>query len=72
MLYRTMRDAQVSKTDLARRLNRHFPQVDRVLDLNRRSRPDQIDAALAAVGRRLAVVGVAETSPPAPSRPVGG
>ena len=46
MLYRGMRDAQVSKTDLTRRLNWHFPQVDRVLHLNHRSRPDQIDAAL--------------------------
>ena len=32
--------------------------VDRVLDLNHRSRLDQIDAALAAVGLRLDVVGV--------------
>lgn len=65
MLYRGMRDAQVSKSELARRLNWHFPQVERALDLNHRSRLDQIDAALAAVGLRLDVVGVAETDSPA-------
>ena len=42
-----------------------LPQVDRVLDLNHRSRPEQIDAALAAIGPRLDVVGVAETAPAA-------
>ena len=65
MLYRAMHDAHVSKSELARRLNWHFPQVHRVLDLNHRSRLDQIDAALAAVGLRLDVVGVAEIGSPA-------
>ncbi len=46
MLYWEMRDLQVSKTDLARRLKWYFPQVDRVVDLNQRSWPTQIDAAV--------------------------
>ena len=45
MLYRATRDVHVSKSELARRLNWHFPQVDR-----HRARLDHIDAALAALG----------------------
>jgi antitoxin HicB len=31
----------------------HGPQIDRLLDLNHASRLDQIEAALAALGKRL-------------------
>ena len=55
MLYQGMRDQGVGKAELARRLGWHLPQVDRVLDVQHRSRLDQIDAALEAIGRRLHV-----------------
>lgn len=54
-LYQGMREQGIGKAELARRLNWHMPQVDRVLDVEHRSRLDQMDAALAAIGRRLQV-----------------
>lgn len=55
MLYRGMREQGVGKAELARRLGWHLPQVDRVLDVEHRSRLDRMDAALGAVGKRLVV-----------------
>ena len=55
MLYQGMRDEGVGKAELARRLGWHLPQVDRVLDIQHRSRIDQIDAALGVIGRELHV-----------------
>ena len=55
MLYQGMREQGVGKAELARRLGWHMPQVDRVLDVQHRSRLDQMDAALGAIGRRLHV-----------------
>ena len=55
ILYQGMRDQGISKTDLARRLGWHLPQVDRVLNVNHHSRLDQMDAALRAIGHRLQV-----------------
>ena len=55
MLYQGMRDQGVGKAELARRLGWHMPQVDRVLDVQHRSRLDAMDAALGAIGRRLHV-----------------
>ena len=54
-LYQGMRDQGVGKAELARRLGWHMPQVDRVLDVQHRSRLDMMDAALGAIGRRLHV-----------------
>ena len=54
-LYSAMRAGRIGKAELARRLNCHLPQVDRLLDLNHASRLDQLEAALRAVGKRLAV-----------------
>ena len=64
MLYQGMRDQGVGKAELARRLGWHMPQVDRVLDVQHRSRLDMMDAALSAIGRRLRVTtaGTAERS----------
>jgi antitoxin HicB len=50
-----MRAARVGKAELARRLNRHLPQVDRLLDLRHASRLDQLEAAFRALGKRLSV-----------------
>jgi antitoxin HicB len=54
-VYAAMRQEGIRKTDLARRLGWHLPQVDRLLDLDHASRLDQVEAALAALGRRLVV-----------------
>lgn len=54
-LYETMRSQGVRKAELARRLGRHMPQIDRLLDLHHASRLDQVEAALAALGKRLSV-----------------
>jgi antitoxin HicB len=54
-LYTAMRTARVSKAELARRLNWHLPQVDRLLDLRHASRFDQLEAAFRALGKQLSV-----------------
>ena len=56
MLYQGMREQGIGKAELARRLGWHMPQVDRVLDVQHRSRLDQMDAALGAIGRQLHVI----------------
>ena len=61
MLYQGMRDQGVGKAELARRLGWHMPQVNRVLDVQHRSRIDQMDAALAAIGHRLHVTAAIAT-----------
>ena len=59
ILYQGMRDQNIGKAELARRLGWHLPQVDRVLNVNHHSRLDRMDAALGAIGRRLEVTSVA-------------
>ena len=59
MLYQGMMEQGIGKAELARRLGWHLPQVDRVLDIRHRSRLDQMDAALGAIGRRLQVTAAA-------------
>ena len=56
VLYRGMREQGIGKAELARRLGWHLPQVDRVLDVQHRSRLDRMEAALRAIGRRLEVI----------------
>ena len=51
----TMRANRVGKAELARRLNCHLPQVDRLLDLLHASRLDQLEAAFRVLGKRVAV-----------------
>ena len=55
ILYRGMSEQGIGKAELARRLGWHLPQVDRVLDVQHRSRLDRMEAALRAIGRRLEV-----------------
>jgi len=52
-LYQTMGERRVNKTELAKRLDWHMPQVDRVLKVRHGSQLDQLEAAFAAVGKRL-------------------
>jgi antitoxin HicB len=47
--------ARVRKADLARRLGCHMRQVDRLLDLRHASRLDQIEAAFAALHKRVVI-----------------
>ncbi len=46
---------RVRKSELARRLGVHMPQVDRLLDLNYSSKIEQLEAALAAVGEEIEI-----------------
>ena len=52
-LYNAMQTLGVSKSDLARLLNWHSPQVDRLLNLTHSSQVDQLDAAVKALGGKL-------------------
>jgi len=56
-LYETMRRQKVTKSELARKLDVHLPQVDRLFDVTHGSKFDQLEAAFGALGKRL-VVGV--------------
>jgi antitoxin HicB len=52
-LYEAMRNAGVRKAELARRLQWHMPQVDRLLSLRHGSRLEHLEAALTALDHRL-------------------
>ncbi|MCC6868477.1 MAG: type II toxin-antitoxin system HicB family antitoxin [Burkholderiales bacterium] len=54
-VYQAMTEQGIKKTELARRLGWHMPQVDRLFDLHHASRLDQIEAAARALGRHLEV-----------------
>lgn len=52
-IYQAMREAGITQAGLAERLGCDPRQVRRLLDLDHRSRLDQLEAALAALGKRL-------------------
>ena len=54
-VYQAMMEQGVRKSELARRLGWHMPQVDRLFDLRHASRLDQIEAAARALGRHIEV-----------------
>jgi len=54
-IYAAMREQGLRKADLARRLNWHMPQVDRLLDLSHASKLSQIEQAAASMGKRVAL-----------------
>jgi antitoxin HicB len=54
-LYETMREAGIRKSELARRLHWHPPQVDRLLEMTHESRLDQIERAFEVMGKRLVI-----------------
>ncbi|MBF0135779.1 MAG: type II toxin-antitoxin system HicB family antitoxin [Magnetococcales bacterium] len=54
-LYLALRESGITQADLARRLRWHPPQVFRLLDLRHNSKMDQLEQALAALGKRLVV-----------------
>jgi antitoxin HicB len=61
LLWNTMVDAGLRKADLARKLNLSPSVIDRLLSLTHASRIEQIETALAALGKKL-VVGVREAA----------
>ena len=54
-LYQAMRRAGITKAELARRIGIAPQQAQRLFDTNHASRLDQLEAAFAALGRRLVV-----------------
>jgi antitoxin HicB len=54
-LYRAMRAGGVTKAELARRLDCHPPQVDRLLDLLHPSKLDRLERAFAALGKTIEI-----------------
>ncbi len=54
-IYMEMRRQHVTKSELARRLKQNPKQVDRLLEVTHSSRHDQLDLALAALGKKLEI-----------------
>ena len=54
-VYQAMMDKGIRKSELARRLGWHMPQVDRLFDLRHALRLDQIEAAAWALGLHVEV-----------------
>ncbi len=54
-LYREMRRQGVTKANLTRMLHSHPAAIDRLLDVSHKSQMGQLDAAFAALGRRVEV-----------------
>ena len=52
LIHQAMRADAVTQVELARRLDRDPKAVRRILDFGHASTPDQLDAALVALGRR--------------------
>jgi antitoxin HicB len=52
-IYAEMLAQGVRKSELARRLGWHLPQVDRLLDLNHASRMEHLESAARSLGREL-------------------
>jgi predicted RNase H-like HicB family nuclease len=55
VLYAALREAGLRNSDLARRLRQPVAHVDRLLDLHRRSKMDDIESALRALGKSISI-----------------
>jgi antitoxin HicB len=55
LLYLAMRDQRVTQVDLAQRMGSDPKGIRRLLDLTHASRLDQVEAALAALGKRVEI-----------------
>jgi antitoxin HicB len=55
VLYAAVHEAGLRNADLARRLRQPVAHVDRLLDLRRRSKMDDIEAALRALGKSICI-----------------
>jgi antitoxin HicB len=54
-VYQAMTDQGLKKSELARRLGWHMPQIDRLFDLRHASKLEQIEAAASALGKHVHV-----------------
>ncbi|MBF0175885.1 MAG: type II toxin-antitoxin system HicB family antitoxin [Magnetococcales bacterium] len=54
-LYLALQNSGMPQAELARRLGWHPPQVSRLLDLRHKSKMDQLEQALAVLGKRLVI-----------------
>ena len=54
-IYQTMRDQKVTQSELGQRMGIDARQVRRVLDLNHRTRLDQLESALRALGKQMVI-----------------
>jgi antitoxin HicB len=54
-LYHALRESKITRAELTRRLRWNRESVDRLFRLDHASRLDQIEAAFAALGRRIDV-----------------
>lgn len=54
-VYQAMMEQGIKKSELARRLGWHMPQIDRLFDLRHASKLEQIEVAAHALGKRLSV-----------------
>lgn len=52
-VYQAMMEQGVKKSELARRLGWHMPQIDRLFDLRHASKLDQIEAAASVLGKHV-------------------
>lgn len=55
LLWNEMLSQNVRKAELARRLNVHMPQVDRLFDIRHSSKFEFVEQAASALGKKLAV-----------------
>lgn len=55
LLYQAMLTDGVRKADLARRMNMHRQEIDRLLDLSHATNLAKVEAAFAALGRSLKI-----------------
>jgi antitoxin HicB len=69
-LYRAMRAARIGKSELGRRLDWHLPQIDRLLAMTHGSKLEQLEAAFAALGKRLELRVSEASAPPRKADPV--
>ena len=52
-VYQAMTEQGIKKSELARRLGWHMPQIDRLFDLRHASKLDQIEAAASVLGKHV-------------------
>ncbi|MFN0025316.1 MAG: hypothetical protein ACKVS5_15610 [Parvularculaceae bacterium] len=55
LLYQAMLKEGVRKSDLARRMNMHRQEIDRLLNLNHATNFAKVEAAFAALGKSLKI-----------------
>jgi antitoxin HicB len=54
-VYQAMIDLGIKKSELARRLGWHMPQIDRLFDIRHASKFEQIQAAARMLGKRIEI-----------------